>query len=125
MKFLICIILTFAFLKTATADFPKLGQSCEENIDCRANWELCSSETKICVHKPLFNMLKLDYIGSLFTMGSIAFANTAGIGGGGIMIPTCLAFFGMDTKNAIALSNMSIFISGIIRYVYNRNVINP
>lgn len=70
-------------------------------------------------------MLKLDYIGSLFTFGILIFANCGGIGGGGIMIPTAIAFFGMDAKNAIALSNVSIFFSGLIRYIFNRNKVNP
>lgn len=121
---LTCQILLLLFLTSTHASYSTLDNECEEDLDCRANWEYCSTSST-CTHKPLFPMLDLDYIGSLFTLFSLIFANAGGIGGGGIMIPTCVAFFGMNTKNAIAISNVSIFFSGSIRYVFNRNKINP
>ena len=117
-------IITICYFSLTWAGYPSLGEPCTSSQDCRNDWEDCSPKGH-CIHKNVFPMLDLDYIGSLFTLGSLIFANAGGIGGGGIMIPTCIAFFGMDTKNAIALSNVSIFFSGIIRYFFNRNKINP
>ena len=49
----------------------------------------------------------LDYLGSWGILIGLFVANIAGLAGGGIVIPLCMAFFGMDTKNGIALSNFS------------------
>lgn len=119
------LILFIFVLGHTTCSYPTLGKSCISDDNCRHSWEICSQKKSECEHKPLFPMLKLDYIGSIFTFGILTFSNTGGNGGGGIMIPTAIAFFGMDAKNAIALSNVSIFFSGLVRYVFNRNKINP
>jgi uncharacterized membrane protein YfcA len=46
-------------------------------------------------------------------------ANMGGIGGGGLLVPVGLTFFGFDVKNAIYLSNLSICVSSLIRYLLN------
>jgi uncharacterized membrane protein YfcA len=46
----------------------------------------------------------------------IALAVIAGVGGGGIMVPIMLAFFKMDTRNAIACSNFVIVTTSVTRY---------
>jgi uncharacterized membrane protein YfcA len=60
-----------------------------------------------------------EYIGSLVVYFILVLANSGGIGGGGVIIPVSLIFFGFDPKNAIPLSNVSIFFAAIIRYFYN------
>jgi uncharacterized membrane protein YfcA len=46
----------------------------------------------------------------------LGFANNGGIGGGGLIIPVCIAMFGFTTIEAIALSNAVIFTGAIVRY---------
>ena len=46
-------------------------------------------------------------------------ANMGGMGGGGMCVPIAIAFFKFDPKNAIALSNFSIFLSSAVRYILN------
>jgi uncharacterized membrane protein YfcA len=60
-----------------------------------------------------------EYIGSLVVYFILMIANSGGIGGGGVIIPVALIFFGFDPKNAIPLSNVSIFFAALIRYFYN------
>jgi uncharacterized membrane protein YfcA len=71
------------------------------------------------VHKPLFPMNITEYIGSLVVYFILILANSGGLGGGGVITPVALIFFGFDPKNAIPLSNASIFFAAIIRYFYN------
>ena len=46
----------------------------------------------------------------------LGFANNGGIGGGGLIIPICIAMFGFTTIKAMALSNATIFASAAVRY---------
>jgi len=48
--------------------------------------------------------------------GCLWITNLGGIPGGGLVVPLCMLFFQFDPKNAIALSVVSIFTSGLIRY---------
>lgn len=49
----------------------------------------------------------------------------AGIGGGGIVIPFCMTFFGFQTKNAIALSGFTILACSVTRYIVSLNEKHP
>lgn len=49
----------------------------------------------------------------------------AGIGGGGVVVPISMIFFQFDAKNAIALSNFSIFLSSFIRFLANAHRPHP
>lgn len=64
-------------------------------------------------------MNMIEFIGCIFTLFIMFIANAGGLGGGGVIIPTVLAFYRFNTKNAIALSNVSICVSGLIRYFMN------
>ena len=52
-------------------------------------------------------------------------ANMGGIGGGGMVVPIAILLLRFDPNNAIALSNFSIFLSGLIRYYLNRHKPHP
>lgn len=52
-------------------------------------------------------------------------ANMGGVGGGGMVLPISMIFFKFDAKNAIALSNFSIFLSSGVRYFINANKPHP
>lgn len=52
-------------------------------------------------------------------------ANCGGNGGGGALIPIIVVFFKFDPKKGIVLSNATIFLSGLIRYVINGDKRHP
>lgn len=60
-------------------------------------------------------MFSLEFIGTFFTIFIVALANSGGLASGGVVIPISLAFFKFDTREAIAISNMSIFVATLIR----------
>ena len=47
------------------------------------------------------------------------------MGGGGVVLPIAMLFFQFDAKNAIALSNFSIFLSSLIRFLSNAHRPHP
>ena len=51
--------------------------------------------------------------------------NVGGVGGGGIIMPVVMAFFKIDSKNAVALSNLSLSIASTIRFILNANRPHP
>jgi uncharacterized membrane protein YfcA len=54
--------------------------------------------------------------GTIILPTLLGFANNGGIGGGGLIIPVCIALFGFSTIHAIALSNFVIFVGAAVRY---------
>jgi len=59
----------------------------------------------------------MEWIGIFVLMVALALSNIGGIGGGGIIIPIAIAMFGMSTREAIALSNSTIMLGSIARYL--------
>jgi uncharacterized membrane protein YfcA len=49
----------------------------------------------------------------------------AGIGGGGVVVPLCMVFFGFTTKDAICISGFSILVCQTFRYIYTFNQLHP
>ena len=49
----------------------------------------------------------------------MALSNIAGIGGGGVAVPTLMLFFHLDTKPAIAISSFTISITTLCRFYIN------
>lgn len=91
------------------------GQDCTDNPAICGDMEHCELNEKtmkaICVHKPLFPAEPIEIWG-LFAITFLMLLCTAGgIGGGVVVAPMCIAFFGFGTKEAIALSGFSIFLS--------------
>ena len=64
-------------------------------------------------------MKGLEFWGFIAVIAMLWITNVAGIGGGGTVVPVLMIFHKFDAKDAIALSNFSIFLSSIIRYVVN------
>jgi len=46
----------------------------------------------------------------------LGMANVGGIGGGGIIIPCLMTAWGFETKQAIAISNITIFVGAVLRF---------
>ena len=116
MKFLINAILivgvTFGF-------HSHRGNTCASDSDCLGNgWEYCT-DVGLCEHKDIFPLKQLELWGMMVIYAALWLANMGGVGGGGMCVPIGILFFKFDPKNAIALSNFSIFLSSAIRYILN------
>lgn len=70
-----------------------------------------------CEHKHIFPMKPLEFWGLATTFVILWFTNMGGLGGGGSIVPISMLFFRFDAKNAIALSNISIFLASFIRFI--------
>lgn len=70
-----------------------------------------------CAHKDIFPMKPMEFWGLVLTFVILWFTNMGGLGGGGSIVPISMLFFRFDAKNAIALSNVSIFLSSFIRFI--------
>ena len=55
----------------------------------------------------------------------MALATVAGIGGGGVITPMCMTFFGFSTKGAIAISGFSILVGSISKYILSLRKKHP
>jgi len=67
----------------------------------------------------------LEFLGIIVLPLVLAFANAAGIGGGGIIVPFVIVFWSYGTKEAIAISTFSLFVSTVVRYIYNWKQMHP
>jgi len=63
-------------------------------------------------------MQELEFWGYQAVFFFLWLANMGNAPGGGIVIPISMIFFKLDAKNAIALSNLSIFISSFVRFFW-------
>lgn len=110
-----------------------IGETCQVDLGCETKYEFCKpSETQVafssegdyaqmgvCMHKEPFPMFGMEFAGC-FAMIFVLFAsNCGGLGGGGAVIPLAMFFFSFDARNAIALSNATIVVAALIRYVIN------
>lgn len=102
----------------SATSFARLGKECAENSECYEDpaFELCGEES-VCVHKPILPLLPSEIVGFFVTIAALLFANCGGLGGGGIMIPVLMVFYGFDIKSAIGISNATIFVSAVCRYI--------
>ena len=62
-------------------------------------------------------MLDIEFVGCFFCILIVLIANAGGLGGGGVVIPVGIAFFRFDTRESIAMSNASVFISSVVRFI--------
>lgn len=70
-------------------------------------------------------MLDIEFIGCFFCILIVMIANAGGLGGGGVVIPVAMAFFQFDTRESIALSNASTFVSCAVRFFLILNKRHP
>ena len=70
-----------------------LNTPCDIDADCNPPYSICNTDTKMCAHKEIFPIEYLEFIGIIVLAVVIAASNAGGIGGGGIIVPICLAFF--------------------------------
>jgi len=111
-------ILILALILIAVSAYSKIGTPCASDDKCIQEWEFCG-EKKKCVHKKFFPLFLMEYIGSFLCMICLVYSNSGGLGGGGMLIPVAMDFYKFDAKNAIALSNSTIFMSAFVRFICN------
>ena len=58
-----------------------------------------------------------EIVGTVVLAVLITMAVMSGIGGGGIMVPLLMVFYHFSTKEAIAISEFTILMGGIARYI--------
>lgn len=63
------------------------------------------------------NMTSLHWIGLIITFFGFNLSMAGGIGGGGIIVPINVLFFGCSFTHAVALSKIGIFAGSLIRFV--------
>lgn len=109
---LLIILLFFA------ATVSSYGSPCTANEDCDPLWEYCSvqdNNTRKCVHKEMFPMQSLEFLGSFFCIFVVMLANAGGLSSGVVLIPICLAFLKYDIRQSIALANIATLASSVMR----------
>ena len=99
-------------------------QICATTADCdKPPFFICEEE--VCRHKDIFPIYPREFIGVVLLPILLGMANVGGIGGGGLIIPFLMTFWGFDTKQAIAISNMTIFVGAVVRYLYTYKQKHP
>ena len=73
----------------------------------------------IKIHKNLFPMNTMDYIGTFLVIIGLIISASGGIGGGGILVPLLILVFQFRSKDAIPLSNFTIFGGSISNLILN------
>lgn len=93
------------------ANYPRVKESCTGDDQCFTDFEYCDADgqdsstvdlTGVCEHKDVWEMLSMEWLGSVLTFLILLVSNCGGLGGGGALIPIAIVFFGFDTKQAIA-----------------------
>lgn len=71
----------------------------------------------LCAHKGVFPPLGVE-IGGIFAIIGIKVLSTmAGVGGGAIVTPFCMVFFGFETKAAVAVSAFVTFAATVGNFI--------
>lgn len=79
----------------------------------------------LCVHKELFPLFGLEYAGLVCSFFLMVLSNAAGIGGGGLLIPLTIVFFGWDSKSATVMASFFNSIAAFLRFVINYKKRHP
>lgn len=61
-------------------------------MDCDYPSEICSDDLE-CVHKRVFPIMPLEFVGIYVLAILMALSCMAGIGGGGVVVPMTMVFF--------------------------------
>lgn len=88
---------------------------CTIDEDCQNDFNVCHEG--FCAHKQVFPQLPLE-IGGIFAIIGIKVLSTmAGVGGGAIVTPFCMVFFGFVTKEAVAVSAFVTFAATMGNFI--------
>ena len=70
------------------------------------------------MHKNILPFLAEEVVGIIVLPILLGISNIAGVGGGGLIIPVSVALFGFRTREAIAISNFTIFAGALVRFFF-------
>ena len=112
----VALSLLIPAVQAAVAPTTGGAQQCMVATDCfNPQFKVCTNN--ICIHKNVFPPTALEIGGVILLPLLLGFANNGGVGGGGLIIPVCIAMFGFNTIQSIALSNFVIFVGALVRYL--------
>jgi uncharacterized membrane protein YfcA len=101
------------------------ARPCDIDADCENNYYSCSQYGE-CIHKFLFpHIFSMEIVGGFVLMVIIGMAAASGIGGGGLVMPIVIIFFGFYAPEAVPLSNFSILTAAVLRFIMNFSQKHP
>lgn len=113
---LLLIATGLVILDSSSTVEARAKAQCTIAADCiNSQFQRCLNST--CVHKDVMPPIPLEIGGIIILPLLLGLANIGGIGGGGLIIPVCIAMFGFTTIQAIALSNSTICVGALLRYL--------
>lgn len=123
----------FLFISTSLALILHLSQqgsgtrgaACLDDSYCDTPFYTCNKKDAICEHKNAFPAEPIEWVGFVMMGLLIGFANAGGIGGGALLMPIIIIFFGADVADGTPISNFCIFISAVIRFLMNFKQMHP
>ncbi|KAF4044218.1 Sulfite exporter TauE/SafE [Phytophthora infestans] len=79
-----------------------------------------------CIEKNLFHPFTWkDIVATIIALVSTALGSGCGVGGGGLLVPMYIFFYGLSPKHAIPLSKATIFGNAVSAYFFNFNRKHP
>ncbi|KAG7389582.1 hypothetical protein PHYBOEH_007400 [Phytophthora boehmeriae] len=79
-----------------------------------------------CIEKNLFDPFTWqDVVATIIAFVSTALGSGCGVGGGGLLVPMYIFFYGLSPKHAIPLSKATIFGNALASYFFNLNRKHP
>ena len=124
MKYVLAILLTLLFVQV-NSTYPKIGNSCKIDDDCLVGWENCSLTTYQCVHKSSWPLWGVEWFGFIFVTFWITGCLSAGMTGGGTLVPLLRMIFLFSAKDAILISNATIAVCGVINFCISYKRTHP
>jgi uncharacterized membrane protein YfcA len=95
------------------------------DADCEPTPFFVCNQHNMCEHKGIFPMFAVEFGGIFLLSALVGMANIAGVGGGGITVPLVAMCWGFTTKEAIAISGLTIFTGAVMRFYYSINKKHP
>eukprot|EP01017_Pseudomicrothorax_dubius_P049015 TRINITY_DN9040_c0_g1_i8.p1 TRINITY_DN9040_c0_g1~~TRINITY_DN9040_c0_g1_i8.p1 ORF type:complete len:166 (-),score=21.00 TRINITY_DN9040_c0_g1_i8:60-557(-) len=83
-------------------------KECKVDTDC-PSLHVCHSILNLCEHKPVFPLQSSEIYGSLLVIIVAGLANAGGLGGGAILTPILMIFFGYSASASVMLSYILVF----------------
>jgi len=103
-----------AFIFIALLGFGATQEACAIDADCPY---LYQCNTGICGHKPLFPLVKIEYIGVLVTIIIAGLSSSGGVGGGTVLSPILLIFFRYTESISIMIVYAMIFGGAVGNFI--------
>ena len=104
-------------LLAASVNAAGKSEACLVDADCQEinDFYLCVEQT--CQHKQVFPQYGLE-TGGIFVLVTLKILCTmAGVGGGGIVTPLCMVFYGFITKDAVACAAFATFAATLGSFI--------